>query len=120
MYKRIANAKNKQQLHDLQIELIDRFGLLPLQVKYLLWVTDLKFLANAMGISRISAQGSQGKIEFNEHPNIDTKVLINLIQVHAKRYQMDGPARLKFTIDNTSHEERIHEIKMLLITLNKK
>ena len=29
MYKRIANAKTKQQLHDLQIELIDRFGLLP-------------------------------------------------------------------------------------------
>jgi transcription-repair coupling factor (superfamily II helicase) len=120
LYKRIANAKNKQQLHDLQVELIDRFGLLPLQVKYLLWVTDLKFLANELGITRINAQGPQGKIEFNEQPNIDTNVLINLIQVHAKRYQMEGPSRLKFTLDNTEHEERIHEIKRLLTNLAKK
>ena len=114
MYKRIANAKDKQQLHDLQIELIDRFGLLPAQVKHLLLVTELKFLAAKLGVTRITASGPQGKIEFNDAPDINAGVLINLIQVHAKRYQMDGPSRLKFTLDSTAHEERIHEIRELL------
>jgi transcription-repair coupling factor (superfamily II helicase) len=114
MYKRIANAKDKQQLHDLQIEMIDRFGLLPQQVKHLLLVTELKFIAAKLGITRIAASEHQGKIDFNETPDIDTGVLINLIQVHAKRYQMEGPSRLKFTLGSTSHEERILEIKMLL------
>jgi len=114
MYKRIANAKDKQQLHDLQIEMIDRFGLLPQQVKHLLLVTELKFIAAKLGVTRIAAAEHQGKIDFNETPDIDTGVLINLIQVHAKRYQMEGPSRLKFTLDSTSHEERILEIKMLL------
>ena len=28
-YKRLANCQDKQQLHELQVEMIDRFGLLP-------------------------------------------------------------------------------------------
>ncbi|RAP36402.1 transcription-repair coupling factor [Legionella quinlivanii] len=117
MYKRIANAGDKEQLRDLQIEMIDRFGLLPPQAKYLLWVTELKLIAGELGINKIYAAQQQGKIEFGENPRINTGVLINLIQVHAKRYQLEGPSRLKFTLDSESHEERILEIKDLLLRL---
>lgn len=114
MYKRISNAKDKQQLHELQIELIDRFGLLPPPVKHLLLITDLKLKAQQMGVLKISAGAQQGKIDFNENPSIDPGVLISLIQVHAKRYQMEGPQRLRFTLDGTTPEERIFEIHSLL------
>ncbi|MFC3909355.1 transcription-repair coupling factor [Legionella dresdenensis] len=118
MYKRIANAKSKEQLNDLQAEMVDRFGLLPPPAKYLLMVTELKLLASELGIGKISAAGQQGKIEFNETPQLDPAVIISLIQVHAKRYQLDGPTRLKFLLDGISHEERIVEIKLLLIKLS--
>lgn len=118
MYKRIANAKSKEQLHDLQVELIDRFGLLPPQVKHLLLITELKLTAGKMGIQKISAGSQQGKLEFSENPTIDPGVLIHLIQVHAKRYQMDGPQRLRFSLDSTAAEERIYEISSLLRKLN--
>lgn len=118
MYKRIANAQSKEQLHDLQVELIDRFGLLPQQVKHLLLITELKLKAEKMGIQKISAGAQQGKLEFSENPSIDPGVLIHLIQVHAKRYQMDGPQRLRFTLENTASEERIFEISSLLNQLN--
>lgn len=114
MYKRISNAQNKQQLHELQIELIDRFGLLPQPIKHLLLITELKLKAQQMGIQKISANNQQGKLEFTENPLIDPGVLINLIQVHAKRYQMEGPQRLRFTLDSTTSEERIFEIRSLL------
>lgn len=117
MYKRISNAQSMQELHELQVELIDRFGLLPNQVKYLLLITELKLKAQKLGIQKISASGQQGKLEFNEKPEIDPGALINLIQVHAKRYQMDGPQKLKFTLDKTTAEERIFEISSLLVTL---
>jgi len=120
MYKRVANAKDKEQLRDLQIELIDRFGLLPQPVKLLLLITDLKFLAEKLGVTRINGSGQKGKIEFNDQPNIDAAALISLIQVHAKRYQMEGPTRLRFTLDSTGNVERIHEIKGLLVKLMKK
>lgn len=114
MYKRIANAKTSQQLKELQIELIDRFGLLPQPVKHLFLITELKLKAEQLGIQKISASAQQGKLDFTEKPSIDPAVLINLIQVHGKRYQMEGPQRLRFTLDSISSEERIFEISSLL------
>ena len=117
LYKRIANAENKEQLRDLHIELIDRFGLLPESVTHLLLVTELKLVAKPLGITRIQAAQQQGKIEFDANPNINAGALIQCIQLHPKRYQLEGPKRLKFLLDSTSHEARIHEIQALLVTL---
>lgn len=117
MYKRIANAESTQHLHDLQIELIDRFGLLPQPVKNLLRLTELKLKAAELGISKISAGAESGKLDFTEKPSINPAVLINLIQVHAKRYKMEGPQRLRFNLDSKSPEDRIIEISTLLKTL---
>jgi transcription-repair coupling factor (superfamily II helicase) len=114
MYKRISNAKTKEQIHELQVELIDRFGLLPQPVKNLLLITELKLKAETLGILKISASGEQGKLDFSEKPAINPAELISLIQVHAKRYKMEGPQRLRFTIDATTPEERIFEINSLL------
>jgi len=114
MYKRIANAKDREQLRELQIEMIDRFGLLPQPAKQLLLVTELKLFAGQLGIDKINASQQQGKIEFSKDARIDPGVLITLIQVHAKRYQMDGPMKLKFGLDSTANEERILEIMGLL------
>lgn len=118
MYKRISNAKTKEQLHELQIELIDRFGLLPQSVKNLLLLTELKLKAERLGIVKISASQQQGKLEFNEQPRINTAQLISLIQVHAARYKMDGPQRLRFTLDATEGQERLYEIDKLLHVLS--
>lgn len=117
MYKRIANAKDKAQLRELQIELIDRFGLLPQSVKHLLLITEMKFLATQLGIKRITASAQNGKIEFSEQPAINPTELIKLIQLHSKRYQLEGPTKLRFTLDATIHAERIHEITALLLKL---
>ena len=117
MYKQISNAKNREQLHALQVELIDRFGLLPQSVKHLFLITELKWLATTLGIKRLDASADRGKIEFDDNPAINAGTLISLIQLHPKRYQLNGPNQLRFTLDSTSNEERIHEISRLLQTL---
>ncbi len=118
MYKQISNAKNRDQLHALQIELIDRFGLLPQSVKHLFLITELKWLVTTLGIKRLDASVDRGKIEFDDNPNINAGTLISLIQLHPKRYQLNGPSQLRFTLDSTSGEERIHEISKLLKSLS--
>ena len=114
IYKRIANAQSKAQLRDLQVEMIDRFGLLPQQAKQLLLVTELKFEAEKLGIKKISASQQIGKIDFEDNPKINLQTLLKLIQLHAKRYQMEGPTRLRFTLEKANNEERINEIHELL------
>jgi transcription-repair coupling factor (superfamily II helicase) len=120
MYKQIANARNREQLHQLQIELIDRFGLLPVPVKHLLLITELKWLAASMGVKRVSASRNEGKIEFGDAATINAETLIHLIQVHAKKYKLDGPSQLRFTLEGESSEARIHEIDALLTKLRSK
>jgi transcription-repair coupling factor (superfamily II helicase) len=114
LYKRIANTKNNESRHELQVEMIDRFGLLPPSVKTLFSITELKNIAEKMGITRIQVTEQQGKIEFNEQPEINTHKLILLLQLQSKRYQMEGPNRLKFILHAEAAEEKIVEIKALL------
>lgn len=52
IYKRISKASH-QDLVNIKIELIDRFGKLPLEVLYLLKVAHIKIDAIALGISQI-------------------------------------------------------------------
>ncbi len=116
-YKRIANASNRSTLHDLQVELIDRFGLLPLPVKHLFLITELKNLAGKLGVTRINRQENTVIIEFNQQPAIDAGKLINLIQVQRLRYQMMGPSRLKVQLKGDTIDNKIHEIGELFLHL---
>jgi transcription-repair coupling factor (superfamily II helicase) len=117
LYKRIANATDTEQLRDLQVELIDRFGLLPPPVKRLFLITQLKRFSESLGVTQIQLSQGQGTIEFNDKPSIDPGVLIRLIQVHQKRYQMQGPNRLRFTLDASTPETQIEAITALLVQL---
>ena len=60
LYKRISSAKNKANLKDLAEEMIDRFGPLPEQTKFLLKITELRLLAESLGILKIEA-GPEGE-----------------------------------------------------------
>ncbi len=107
LYKRINQAANKDALRELQVEMIDRFGLLPNEVKNLFRITELKQYAHEMGIKKIDGNLTQLRFEFTETPNIDAKALIMLLQVHSKCYKMEGQHRLRYIQDNIEPNDRI-------------
>ena len=117
-YKRIANAPDDAQLRELKIEIIDRFGSLPASVKNLFLITKVKFIARDIGVKRIQSTGISGHIEFGEAPKINANKLITLIQVHSKRYKLQGPKRLNFVLDAQNDLARIQEIIDLLKELS--
>lgn len=116
MYKRISNAANNDDLRELQVEMIDRFGLLPDAVKNLFRLTQLKLLATPLGIKKIDAGPSGARLVFNAEPDIDPACLIQLIQTQSTRYSFDGKSTLRITqaIDDT---ERVEVLSTLLDTL---
>ena len=65
-YKRIASATDKQALRELQMDLIDRFGLLPEALKNLFRITQIKLQTLALGIEKIDIGEENGKIIFNQ------------------------------------------------------
>ncbi|MGZ8190060.1 MAG: transcription-repair coupling factor [Methylococcaceae bacterium] len=114
LYKRISSAETTEDLRELQVEMIDRFGLLPEPVKTLFSVTELKQQAEQMGIKKIEANAGGGRIVFSAEPKIDTMQLINLIQTEAQCYKFDGADKLKFIKAFETTEQKIEFIVKLL------
>ncbi|GAB4348436.1 MAG: transcription-repair coupling factor [Gammaproteobacteria bacterium] len=120
MYKRIASATNLDQLRELQVEMIDRFGLLPEPLKRLFEVTRLKLRAQEIGITKIEAGAGGGRITFAEQPDIDPLAVIQLIQTQPDQYKMDGQQRLRFILPLEEPHQRIEAIDHLLDRLKEK
>ena len=120
LYKRIASADTEEQLRDLQIELIDRFGLLPEQAKTLFEATLLKLKAQPLGINRIDLGPDSGRINFSEEPNIDVSAMLSLIQTEPQSYRMQGQKKLQVFFNAESLEEKSVWVNQLLDKLSPK
>jgi transcription-repair coupling factor (superfamily II helicase) len=118
LYKRIASATDFQELRDLQVEMIDRFGLLPEAVKNLFRVTQLKLIALPIGIRKIEVGARGGRVLFGPEPKIDLPKLLQLIQQQPKTYQLDGQDKLRFYQKMDSVEERTQTVNTLLEELS--
>ena len=117
LYKRISSARETAQLRDLQIEMIDRFGLLPEAAKHLFSVAELKLHATALGIRKIDLGGQHGRIDFVEVPRIDPISLIQLIQRQPLHYAMDGPQTVRIKRELPQATDRIQAVRALLTLL---
>ncbi|MEH6473490.1 MAG: transcription-repair coupling factor, partial [Halopseudomonas sp.] len=114
LYKRIAGAKNNDQLKELQVEMIDRFGLLPEPLKNLFRQTQLKLKSQKLGISKIDAGADSGRFEFGPETHIDPLVMVKLVQTQPQRYGLEGGNRLKFKLDMATPEQRFQALERLL------
>ncbi len=117
-YKRIATARTHDELWDLQVEMIDRFGLLPEAGKNLFGTTEIKLKASKLGIRKIDSGPTAGRIIFNSEPDIDPAKIIKLIQSRSEQVQMDGPDKLRFQYQIESAQQKISFISELLDNLS--
>ncbi|MDX1489799.1 MAG: transcription-repair coupling factor [Pseudohongiellaceae bacterium] len=117
MYKRIAGAKDDNEINELQVEMIDRFGLLPEQTKLLFRVTALRLRAQHMGITKIDASSVTGKLSFAQETKVDPRAIVQLVQQQSRVFKLTGPTQLQFTHNAQQPQERIDFINKMLDSL---
>ncbi|MCG6869622.1 MAG: transcription-repair coupling factor [Gammaproteobacteria bacterium] len=117
LYKRIAGAENEAALRELQVEMIDRFGLLPEHARNLFETTRLKLRIAHLGIRSVDAGAEGGRLRFDPDPSIDPARLVDLIQQRPGEFRLDGSDRLSFFRDMPGIEERVRAIQELIETL---
>ncbi|MGB0997138.1 MAG: transcription-repair coupling factor [Pseudomonadales bacterium] len=113
LYKRIASAKDNNALDALQVEIIDRFGLLPAQLKQLFSVTELKLLAQDLGIVKLDLGQERGKLEFSKTTRVDPLMIVNLVQQESQTYRLEGSSTLRIVCDLERFDQRLafaHEL----------
>ena len=113
-YKRIANAEHADALENLQAEMVDRFGRLPPQVVNLFRVTEIKLLAQYLGITRVDFGESGGRVEFGQDTTVDPMRVIELVQSSPDRYRFDGGNRLRLILPLGDTELRLRSCRELL------
>ncbi|AOV18524.1 transcription-repair coupling factor [Acidihalobacter aeolianus] len=117
LYKRIASAATEEDLRELQVELIDRFGLLPDPTKHLFEMTRLKLRLAPLGVRKLEA-GPQGlRIVFSELTSVDPARLIALLQSDPQCYRLDGQYKLRVTRPLDAVEDRLDAIEALIAKL---
>ncbi|KAB7627639.1 transcription-repair coupling factor [Alkalilimnicola sp. S0819] len=114
MYKRLSNAPDREALRELQVEMIDRFGLLPPPGKNLLRITELKLQAQALGLRKVEAGPRGGALHFGEQPQVDPGVIVGLIQSQPQVYKLEGQEKLRFSQTLAEPEDRIGAVAALL------
>jgi len=120
LYKRISNGESEDQLRELQVEMIDRFGLLPDPVKNLFRVTLLKLKAAVLGIKKLDAGAEGGKIEFDQETTVDPGSIVELVQSEPHRYRLGTANQLLFDDKMEKIETRFTRVEQLLDRLEKK
>ena len=119
LYKRISGARDVEELRDLQVEMIDRFGLLPDAAKSMFAIAELKQQATHLGIRKIDLGATGGRVQFVEKPNVDPMAIITLIQTQPKLYQMEGPDRLRVKLELPDAATRIQAARGVMTLLGR-
>ncbi|QIO08827.1 transcription-repair coupling factor [Acinetobacter lanii] len=106
-YKRISNTDSQEKLDHIRMELIDRFGIPPIQVKQLFSVHQLRIKAEQLGITKIDLNANGGYVEFSPETPVQAISIIQLMQKHPTYYRMEGGQRLKVMVMLEEHAKRI-------------
>ena len=115
--KCIPSARDEEELRELQVEMIGRFGLLPEPVKHLFAVTQLKLAATTLGIKKLELGANGGRVIFRPKPNVEPLTIIKMIQAQPRVYALDGQDKLRFKMPLEGTAERLRAANDLLSSL---
>lgn len=106
-YKRIANARTIDELDELRVEFIDRFGKLQSPIQNLFQLAKHKLTASKLGIYKVEVNKKFAKLFFKEETAIDPDKVIQLMTQSPQRYRLEGGQNLKVLKDMPEEAERI-------------
>ncbi len=115
-YKKLATAKNTDQIDALLEEIVDRFGKLPTQAQTLIDVHRLRVIAKPYGVVKVDAAPGVITITFKKDPPIDSMKIIALIQKN-KHIKLTGNEKLRIERALPEPKDRAHMVRDLLRSL---
>ena len=94
VYKRVASCENSSELDELQIEFIDRYGLLPDSMIQLFAVNELKLQCKEHHVRKLDVYDDKCIINFSRTNEINIEIIIKLVQTEPNIYNLKGDSTL--------------------------
>ena len=115
-YKKLATAKNTDQIDALLEELVDRFGKMPPQAQTLIDVHRLRVIAKPYGVVKVDAAPGLINITFKKDPPIDSMAIMNLIQKN-RHIKLAGNDKLRIERELPEAKDRAQMVRDVLKSL---
>jgi transcription-repair coupling factor (superfamily II helicase) len=115
-YKRLATAKNVDQIDTLLEEIVDRFGKLPPQAQTLIDVHRLRVIARPYGVVKVDAAPGIIHITFRANPPIDPMRIIDLVQKN-RHIKLAGNEKLRIEKSLVDVKDRAQLVRDVLRSL---
>ena len=110
MYRRLSNRRTEDEVDMLAEEMIDRFGALPLEVKNLIDVMNIKIFARELRLLSVSFDGTRFNCECDSSTPIDPTIFLKLQSKHQGTLKLVPPNHIHFH----PHAEAMESLKSLL------
>ncbi|HWP60437.1 MAG TPA: transcription-repair coupling factor [Candidatus Acidoferrales bacterium] len=117
-YKRLANLRDRAELHEIQEEIRDRYGPLPQLVKNLFRVMELRHVLKEAAVEQISFRDGAISLLFNPRSPVKAERLVGLVNRDHGRYRLSPDLRLSFAPRKPGWEGMISEVISLLQDLS--
>jgi transcription-repair coupling factor (superfamily II helicase) len=115
-YKKLATAKNTDQIDALLEEIVDRFGKLPPQGQTLIDVHRLRVIAKPYGVVKVDASPGVINITFKKDPPIDSMAIMHLIQKN-RHIKLAGNEKLRIEKELPEAKDRAQMVRDVLRSL---
>ncbi|TVQ68836.1 MAG: transcription-repair coupling factor [Chromatiaceae bacterium] len=113
LYKRLSACQDTDQLREMEVEMVDRFGLLPAQARNLVEATRLKLRLQPLGVRKLEVGPKGGRLIFHPNPPVDPMSVIQLVQSQPESVRLDGQDTLRFTAEMESLDQRVDAVTRL-------
>jgi transcription-repair coupling factor (superfamily II helicase) len=104
LYKRLTQAANDEEVEEIRVELVDRFGKLPAAAGYLLEVMKLRLRLKALLIREAEFDGRRLIFSFHQKTPVSPDIIIGLIRQEPRTYQFTPDFRLVAEVADTSFD----------------
>jgi len=115
-YKRLATARNADQIDALLEEIVDRFGKLPAQAQTLIDVHRLRVLARPYGVLKVDAAPGVIHVTFKPSPPIEPMRIIELVQKN-RHIRLAGNEKLRIERALPQPRDRAQLVRDILRSL---
>ena len=114
LYKRIAQISSDEESNDVIKELEDRYGKLPMQVRRLMTIAEIKRIAQKLRVKDIASSDKDIVISFdiNKTP-IKPDSLIKMVKSQSG-LKLSPPAQLVISIEGLGQDQQLHRLKNIL------
>ena len=112
-YKKLATAKNADQIDRLLEEIVDRFGQLPAQAQTLIDVHRLRVLSAPYGVVKVDAAPGVTHITFRANAPIDPMRILELIQKN-RHIKLVGNEKLRIERELKEPKDRAQLVRDVL------